>query len=90
MKKKIISLILNDLNKFFGLSTILSLLIIYIYFSYKNIRFDLTSDKRYTLSSSSIKTLDIIFSYCSWVDILSINLFKCASCDIRNSTALHA
>ena len=60
MKKKIISLILNDLNKFFGLSTILSLLIIYIYFSYKNIRFDLTSDKRYTLSSSSIKTIKSI------------------------------
>ena len=60
MKKKIISIIINDLTKFFSLSTIFSLLIIYIYFSYKNIRFDLTSDKRYTLSSSSIKTIKSI------------------------------
>ena len=60
MKKKIISIIINDLTKFFSLSTIFSLLIIYIYISYKNIRFDLTSDKRYTLSSSSIKTIKSI------------------------------
>ena len=60
MKKKIISIIINDLTQFFSLSTIFSLLVIYIYISYKNIRFDLTSDKRYTLSSSSIKTIKSI------------------------------
>ncbi len=60
MKKKIISIIINDLTQFFSLSTIFSLLIIYIYISYNNIRFDLTSDKRYTLSSSSIKTIKSI------------------------------
>jgi len=57
MKKNFVSLILTDLTKFFSLSTIFFFVILYIFFSYKNTRFDLTSDKRYTLSTSSIKII---------------------------------
>ncbi len=60
MKRKLISIIFTDSNKFLSLSTIFFFIILYVFFSYKNIRFDLTSDKRYTLSTSSIEIIKSI------------------------------
>ena len=74
MKNKIFSIILNDLTKFFSLSTIFFFFILYIFFSYKNTRFDLTSDKRYTLSTSSIKTIKSINTPVSFKIFLSGDL----------------
>ena len=74
MKIKIFSIILDDLTKLFSASTILFLLILYIFFSYKNTRFDFTSDKRYTLSTSSIKTIKSINNPVSFKIFLSGDL----------------
>ena len=60
MKRKLISIMLTDSKKFLSLSTIFFIIILYIFFSYKNTRFDLTSDKRYTLSTSSIEIIKSI------------------------------
>lgn len=60
MKKKIISIICTDLTEFLSLSTIFFFIVLYVFFSYKNTRFDLTSDKRYTLSTSSIEIIKSI------------------------------
>ena len=60
MKKKIISIICTDLTEYLSLSIIFFFIILYVFFSYKNTRFDLTSDKRYTLSTSSIEIIKSI------------------------------
>ena len=60
MKRKLISIMLTDSKKFLSISTIFFIIILYIFFSYNNTRFDLTSDKRYTLSTSNIEIIKSI------------------------------
>ena len=74
MKKKIISIICTDLTEFLSLSTIFFFIILYVFFSYKNTRFDLTSDKRYTLSTSSIEIIKSINTPVNFEIFLSADL----------------